>query len=433
MATLKVSQHSMEFSNSFNVDLLRQATGNFVPPDLQSLAPTWTPAPAPVPSLDFDCVIDWEAPLSMTPDKEALELIHAGTDAPSTFPNLLGQCRKPADDDGGCEVEIEREGIPGMLQSSQRSSIPLKKPTVKASMTQRRDPATKRQQTICPLCSKPMLKRVLLRHLRTVHRTQGVETQSAPYKCPECHDRFFRKDILERHQAEQHGEKSGTVQCPSCNSQVRMRALNGHFKTRMCQEAQLKSDLALLQARKQSWIASLDDPGRFDGTTVIDPLFVALLLFIKDHEYRLRFKFDELLPCHARAEFLDLQGVALRTVFRALEDPTESESGSLALTLYFLNLSHRFNSWLENDPFCGILARTLHALEQRFGFTLNGHLFRPGGIARAMMIHLWAPIVPHDSQMNAIIHCLDYNWPTKDRPRILGRLQNRPKIGCEEI
>lgn len=79
-------------------------------------------------------------------------------------------------------------------------------------------------------CDRIVLQRVLARHLRTVHKA------GPSLDCEICGESFLRKDSLDRHQHEQHGDDDQTIKCTRCGAFVVRRALNEHRKTRKCSE-----------------------------------------------------------------------------------------------------------------------------------------------------------------------------------------------------
>ena len=125
------------------------------------------------------------------------------------------------------------------------------------------------RQGRCPMCGKTMLIKTLSRHIRAMHG-------SGYPACPLCEKICRRKDTLDRHMAEKHGEKAGvfgTVECAVCGKSVRERALRDHFRSRACVEARAKcSSVADVQTRIEISI-------RFDASTVLEPLDVIAEFF----------------------------------------------------------------------------------------------------------------------------------------------------------
>lgn len=184
----------------------------------------------------------------------------------------------------------------------------------------------------CPRCGKIISRKALSRHPKTKHTTKHNQRR---YRCFECDAAFARKDILDRHQAEQHGDEVKAVQCPVCEARIRKRAIFDHFRSQGCLTAQTKADLDYFQALKRAQIASLGKPGRFDAATVLDPLFISLL-----HGFEfMDFDNYDAIPLNKKDHYWKLRGLAIRTAIRGLKDPTEAEVQSLAFALFYLPIT----------------------------------------------------------------------------------------------
>lgn len=157
------------------------------------------------------------------------------------------------------------------------------------------------------MCGKTMLIKTLSRHIRAMHG-------SGYPACPLCEKICRRKDTLDRHMAEKHGEKAGvfgTVECAVCGKSVRERALRDHFRSRACVEARAKcSSVADVQTRIEISI-------RFDASTVLEPLDVIAELFSAvDYQY---IHLDPSLP----PKLWELRGLAMRTMMRRSNSTSE--------------------------------------------------------------------------------------------------------------
>ena len=282
---------------------------------------------------------------------------------------------------------------------------------------------TCRKQTSCPLCARSMLKRVLPRHLRTVHRTQQPNHSNVDISCVECGEVFARTDILERHRAEQHVDKSSTVTCPGCRSQIRMRAFDSHVKSQKCQRAQLQADLTLFASKHETLTASLKDPGRFDSSTAINPLLAVVHFLYEAVDYYVDYEKvlqGEVVPRQVSVEFLHNYGVAIRATFRALHNPIKAEYSVIACALFILCTVTRFR-FLKDAHI--VLSRALITLERCAGCALiNGSLFRPGGVGRSMITSVFQADESSDEAFERLFSFLDYKWPV-NRRRLMDELQ----------
>lgn len=83
----------------------------------------------------------------------------------------------------------------------------------------------------------------LKRHLRTVH-------SGSRFSCAHCQEVFKRRDIKERHEAEQHSDDAGTVECRTCGDHVRERALKEHMKSQKCLANGTRAKIATTAMRR---------------------------------------------------------------------------------------------------------------------------------------------------------------------------------------
>lgn len=114
---------------------------------------------------------------------------------------------------------------------------------------------------ICQTCGRSFpFRKTLNRHCQTVHSSSSFHCSHSG-----CTKSFKRHDILERHEAEQHGSKTGTVECKTCGENVRERSLAEHMQSRKCKAAEphVRLDQSTPMKRKRH-----DSVGAF--TTVKD-------------------------------------------------------------------------------------------------------------------------------------------------------------------
>lgn len=270
------------------------------------------------------------------------------------------------------------------------------------------DRATPRKQVACHLCDQPMLKRVLQRHLRTVHfRPQGNQTPPK-YGCLQCRKTFARSDILNRHQAEQHGDGSSLVECIACGANIHKRALEDHYKTRRCQYIQHLKDRSQMQRITQ-----------IDLVSLVDPLLAAAVSNIKQCRYLGSLTSKSSDSRHHFVEFLHFRGIALRAVFRAFKAPTGSERPQLCLALYALMVPDRgakLGGEGLSDEQNGVMAEGINALQKDFEPTLIHHgLWGPRGIVTQLRAHL----MPLEFMSEQELLTGRQYWPDIFRPRII--------------
>ena len=79
------------------------------------------------------------------------------------------------------------------------------------------------RRTKCPFCSLELLKKSLPRHIRSAHHVKDAQKS-----CIQCGITFERKDTLDRHQREQHGDASERLKCDLCKSLVSRRWFKEH-------------------------------------------------------------------------------------------------------------------------------------------------------------------------------------------------------------
>lgn len=127
--------------------------------------------------------------------------------------------------DKDCLITSERISNPTPQCTNQEATVPTKNPRAQ------RSPPAKRKAS-CPICKSVMLRKTLQRHIDLKHNNR-----LPILRCSSCVAQFKRKDVLERHEREQHGDHPRTVTCSYCGRQVRERALNDHFKSRKCRVA----------------------------------------------------------------------------------------------------------------------------------------------------------------------------------------------------
>ena len=220
------------------------------------------------------------------------------------------------------------------------------------------------KHTTCPHCGRQMLKRTLARHVRSVHNHQGSNSNqllAAIMSCFECGKLFARKDNLARHMSEKHGDETGTIECLICGSYVRERAFNGHQNSMKCKRAQRElascSGFGKLIAES---MASIKRPGRFNASTVANPLVIAIHLSSEFVDYR---ELSE-IPLGRRTEFHALQGMALRTTRRAVNSRAKHDCKNAAFALFIMCFPLRNDPRLYEDKI--LLLKALVALENRF-------------------------------------------------------------------
>ena len=280
------------------------------------------------------------------------------------------------------------------LEGGRIEKRPLSTP--KSSVTQ-----TTRKQTTCQLCGKSMLKKALLRHLRSVHHIVGQR-----HHCLACHETFARKDILDRHKLEQHGDKmsNGTVICLYCGPAIRERALTQYLSRQKCRKAQeerleLGSSYTTTEDEASSQ-GPLITPGRFDATTVLDPQFITIQFLSAFWPYKM---FSE-VPKNRIAEFWNLRGLVIRAMIRALSNPTEAESYKLAHVLVLIPL----NDCVSDDK---VFLGALVTLERRFQRSLlSSDLVRPEGDFLSMVRAISPSQISMDN-VNEYGMGLDSVWP----------------------
>lgn len=256
-----------------------------------------------------------------------------------------------------------------------------------------------------------MLKRVFQRHLRTVHPKLAGEQGVSTHQCPQCERSFARSDILDRHQAEQHDGKSTLVECISCGSFIRQRALKDHCETRKCQQMQLNKDITQIRGLTN-----------FNLPPSVSPLLAAGVSSIKQFRCLEQPKLAHLSSQDSNddfADFLHFRGIALRAVLRALKAPTRSESPGLCLALYALMVPHwrtRFGEKHSGEDQNLILAGAINALQNRFNRELiDRKHWGPSGIVTQLETYL----MQLDSGLAPVLFSRSDFWPDILRPRII--------------
>ena len=82
------------------------------------------------------------------------------------------------------------------------------------------------------ICSKDFpLCKTMLRHMDSVHNPVKV------FSCSTCNQRFTRKDILERHIAEQHTMDNRFTICTLCGRCAFRRAFKEHLDSQVCKSS----------------------------------------------------------------------------------------------------------------------------------------------------------------------------------------------------
>jgi uncharacterized CHY-type Zn-finger protein len=117
--------------------------------------------------------------------------------------------------------------------SSAIHSISTKLPPNNAPERQHRS----KQRTNCPICNLDLLRKTLLRHMRSLHHGGTPRVRCLP-----CQKLFSRIDTLERHGREQHGGESNVVKCDICGDCVSTRALREHAKSQKCKNARVSAN-----------------------------------------------------------------------------------------------------------------------------------------------------------------------------------------------
>lgn len=135
----------------------------------------------------------------------------------------------PYEVDGFTENVLLRSS--NRLSFSVKQAICLRTPSSGPVARKPQISATKRR-VICPICGDEMLQKTLKRHIHVKHNSQ-----SGSHSCRFCDAHFSRKDILTRHQREQHVQDQRTIVCTYCSRQIRERSLDEHFKSRRCRSA----------------------------------------------------------------------------------------------------------------------------------------------------------------------------------------------------
>lgn len=186
-------------------------------------------------------------------------------------------------------------------------------------------PTPRRRFSRCSVCEAVMLTRVLRRHMRTVHDGRDHET----YKCEKCDCTVKRKDILTRHIREQHGNKTGVVQCGLCNKPVRERYLKDHCRSDACLAARIRPKPRTRNAgphpspeEVEVANAGLDLIGRFSAATVLAPSDVVARIFTEVGHYE--FSVDSYCSNAISEKIWDLRGMALRTVMKISQNTVQS-------------------------------------------------------------------------------------------------------------
>lgn len=192
-----------------------------------------------------------------------------------------------------------------------------------------------RARASCPICGRNMLKRTLQRHLRAMH-SLVVGQLAAVLRCNACGEIFGRKDNLNRHILTQHDRKDDQIECLTCGASVRERSLGEHYSCQKCLSAQRFNRMELCMNIVKNWqgnACSLNNLGRFAPESVLNPFMVACVLCTRFPYYLdLSAGSREFRPI----EYLQLRGLALRTVSRRLDDQYMRESGCLEGAINFL-------------------------------------------------------------------------------------------------
>lgn len=146
------------------------------------------------------------------------------------------------------------------------------------------------------------------KHQKSLNRHISSKHLGLVFLCRTCGLGFERIDSRTRHEAEKHGNKSGTVECMTCGSHVVQRYLEQHQSTQRCRNAQA---VQRVQSRVNSATSSLT----LTALEVADPCIIVCKLFfhpsLSNHVY-----------WRPSTEILQLRGLAFATIRRTLADAT---------------------------------------------------------------------------------------------------------------
>ena len=190
----------------------------------------------------------------------------------------------------------------------------------------------------CPICDRSMLKRVLDRHLRTVHQ------QGSDYECSLCGEKFIRPDSVSRHEREQHGDKTGLVECIMCGANVRERYLNDHFRSRKCSDSQAQKDRLDWNATPLLRDNTLGSISNQTGDSVGDLDSLCAYLFVRCTPFgrfdcafeNASFRVFYYPEGKVTVDILELQRLAIRSITRRLENTSWRQHLREALELFTL-------------------------------------------------------------------------------------------------
>lgn len=209
-----------------------------------------------------------------------------------------------------------------------------------------REAVQRNERGTCPLCERNMLKRVLNRHLRTMHyRIQN-------FQCLKCPETFIRQDSLTRHGREQHGDMTRLVRCSVCGAHLRRRALVDHNKSRKCRDAIMKQDKSYSIAtaiQRDNNFPSIRSPTK---NSIANPVIICAYLYAKSTLYAsanwtMRAS-SSIKTAVARysprlgvtTEVLELQSLAMQSIIRKLRFSRLDQDPDLVTALYIFSYAY---------------------------------------------------------------------------------------------
>ena len=186
----------------------------------------------------------------------------------------------------------------------------------------------------CELCGDKFTTRsTLLRHIRVSRRHRRDEDSSISYDCPLCTRKFYRKDNLERHRAEQHA-KIERVECMRCGQRIKDRSLDVHLRSHRCMshryDTKFEPDATPTSpdARTRMLAAILQQTEEdcelfklLSASNLCDPLYVSTYLrHIASKGVELFGNSDglQLVPKEVQIEVYRLRGLTIRFIVRSL-------------------------------------------------------------------------------------------------------------------